>query len=100
MGPVIGACLYFPGIFLAFQSILNYLAMIFPQYAASIFAGNDLYRSSFASAFPLFGAAFFRHLGLGGGSSLLAGLSLVMIPIFYLLIAFGGRLRARSKWSQ
>lgn len=74
--------------------------MIFPQYAASVFAGNDLARSSVASVFPLFGHVFFKRLGLGGGSSLLAGLSLLMIPIFYLLIAYGGRLRSRSKWTQ
>ena len=36
-----------------------------------------------ASAFPLFGRAFFHKLGLGGGSSLLAGLSILMIPLYY-----------------
>ncbi|ORY73242.1 putative caffeine resistance protein [Leucosporidium creatinivorum] len=97
--PIIGASLYFPGVFIAFQVCLNYLAMIYPQYAASIFAGNDLFRSTFASVFPLFGAAFFKRLGLGGGSSLLAGLNILMIPLLMLLIKYGARLRAQSKWT-
>lgn len=45
--------------------------------------GNDLFRSTFASVFPLFGAAFFHHLGLGGASTLLAALSTLMIPLLY-----------------
>jgi DHA1 family multidrug resistance protein-like MFS transporter len=36
-----------------------------------------------ASVFPVFGAAFFRNLGIGPGSSLLAGISIVLIPIYY-----------------
>ena len=40
-------------------------------------------RSSMASVFPLFGSAFFRNLGLGPGSSLLAGISILMMPIYF-----------------
>ncbi|KAI5481913.1 MFS transporter, DHA1 family, multidrug resistance protein [Pseudohyphozyma bogoriensis] len=97
--PIIGAALYLPGIYLNFQSILMYLAMGYPTQAVPIFAGNDLFRSTIASFFPLFGRAFFDHLGLGGGSSLLAGLSILMIPVLYALMKFGARLRARSKWT-
>ncbi|KAI5477203.1 MFS transporter, DHA1 family, multidrug resistance protein [Pseudohyphozyma bogoriensis] len=97
--PIIGAALYLPGIYLNFQSILMYLAMGYPTQAVPIFAGNDLFRSTIASFFPLFGKAFFDKLGLGGGSSLLAGLSILMIPVLYALMKFGGRLRARSKWT-
>jgi hypothetical protein len=32
-----------------------------------------------ASVFPLFGAAFFKNLGVGPGSSLLAGISIVLM---------------------
>jgi DHA1 family multidrug resistance protein-like MFS transporter len=58
--------------------------MSFSQYAASLLAGNALFRSVFASVFPLFGADFFHsRLGLGGGSSLLAGISILMIPALW-----------------
>ncbi|KAL8291587.1 hypothetical protein RQP46_002565 [Phenoliferia psychrophenolica] len=97
--PIIGAALYLPGIYLIFQSILLYVSMGYPRHAASIFAGNDLFRSTFASFFPLFGRAFFTKLGLGGGSSLLAGISILMIPLLYLLIKSGASLRQKSKWT-
>ncbi|GAA5967513.1 hypothetical protein JCM11641_000571 [Rhodosporidiobolus odoratus] len=100
IGPVIGASLYLPGIFLAFQSIMMYISMSYPKYAASVLAGNDLFRSVFASVFPLFGADLFRTLGLGGGSSLLAGISIVMIPLLYLIMRYGPQLRARSKFAE
>ncbi|KAF9065029.1 major facilitator superfamily domain-containing protein [Rhodocollybia butyracea] len=46
--PVIGAALYLPGIYLNFQSILMYITSAYPMYAASVLAGNDLFRSSIA----------------------------------------------------
>ena len=50
--PIIGAALYLPGIFLNFQSILMYITMAYPNHAASVLAGNDLFRSAIASVFP------------------------------------------------
>ena len=104
--PVIAAALYLPGIFLTFQSILMYLSISYSKYTGSVLASNDLFRyifflygirrtllmtlfflggcrSSMASVFPLFGSAFFRNLGLGPGSSLLAGISILMMPIYF-----------------
>lgn len=98
--PMIGAGLYIPGIYLLFQSAIVYLPITYPKYAASIFAGNDLFRSAIAGAFPLFGKAFFDALGLGGGSSLLAGVSLLMIPCMWMLFLYGHRLRAMSKYTE
>jgi DHA1 family multidrug resistance protein-like MFS transporter len=97
--PIIGAALYVPGIFLLFQSAIVYLPISYPKYAASIFAGNTLVRSSVAAAFPLFGRTFFNHLGLGGGNSLLAGLSILMIPAMWGLFLYGHKLRAMSKYT-
>ncbi|KDE03972.1 hypothetical protein MVLG_05541 [Microbotryum lychnidis-dioicae p1A1 Lamole] len=99
--PTIGAGLYLPGIFLIFQCILVYISSSYPPtLAASILAGNDLFRSSFASMFPLFGGYYFNALGLGVGCSVLSGLTFIMVPLLYLLIRTGPRLRARSKWIQ
>ena len=36
-----------------------------------------------ASVFPLFGTAFFKHLGLGPSCSLLAGISMVLMFLYY-----------------
>ncbi|SCZ95778.1 BZ3500_MvSof-1268-A1-R1_Chr8-1g09792 [Microbotryum saponariae] len=99
--PTIGAGLYLPGIFLIFQCILVYISSSYPPaLAGSILAGNDLFRSSFASMFPLFGAYYFNALGLGVGCSVLAGLTFIMVPLLYLLIRAGPSLRAKSKWIQ
>ncbi|GAA6005794.1 hypothetical protein JCM11491_004013 [Sporobolomyces phaffii] len=98
--PILFAAIYLPGIFLAFQSILVYVSLAYPKYAASVLAGNDLFRSVFASVFPLFGAKFFNTLGLGGGSSLLAGISILMIPVLFAIMKNGARLRARSSFAE
>ncbi|PPQ94235.1 hypothetical protein CVT25_006661 [Psilocybe cyanescens] len=99
MVPTIGAALYLPGLFLLFQSILVYLPSSYPRYAASILAGNDLFRSTVAGCFPLFGTPLYKRLTIGGGCTLLAGLSIALIPGLFILYKYGGRLRARSKYT-
>ncbi|KAF7320811.1 Caffeine resistance [Mycena chlorophos] len=97
--PVIGAGLYLPGIFTIFQSILMYCTMAYKDHAASVLAGNDLFRSSIASVFPLFGRALFVNLGLGPGSAMLAGISFALMPVYWLLLKYGHNLRRRSKYA-
>ncbi|KAF7978259.1 hypothetical protein HWV62_1086 [Athelia sp. TMB] len=106
--PIIAAALYLPGIFLTFQSIMMYISISYPNHVASVLAGNDLFRSSMASVFPLFGRIFFQRLGLGGGSSLLAGISIALMPVYFknqadavvqLLIKYGHRLREHSRYA-
>jgi DHA1 family multidrug resistance protein-like MFS transporter len=97
--PIIAAALYLPGIFLTFQSILMYVSLSYPNHVGSVLAGNDLFRSSMASVFPLFGRIFFIRLGLGAGSSLLAGISIALMPVYFLLIKYGHKLRARSRYA-
>jgi len=68
-----------------------------------VLAGNNFFRSAIASIFPyvppagydvlldvfdntlfrLFGHAFFENIGLGPGSALLAGISFVLIAVFF-----------------
>ncbi|KAK0448140.1 major facilitator superfamily domain-containing protein [Armillaria borealis] len=97
--PVIGAALYLPGIYLTFQSILTYITSAYPTYAASVLAGNDLFRSAITSIFPLFGCAFFVNLGLGLGSALLAGISFLLMPVFWSLWKWGHVLRKGSVYA-
>ncbi|CAK5264110.1 unnamed protein product [Mycena citricolor] len=97
--PVIGAALYLPGIFLNFQSVLMYITSAYPDHAASVLAGNDLFRSAIASVFPLFGRAFFTNLGLGPASALLAGISFLLMPVFYMLLRYGHVLRQKSTYA-
>lgn len=95
--PIIGTAWFSVGAFLLFNSVLNYLGDAYPAYAASVLAGNDLFRSSFGAGFPLFASAMYNKLGVGWASSLLGFLSIAFIPIPFFLYKYGSALRKRSK---
>lgn len=73
--------------------------MSYPQYAASLFAGNDFFRSLFAFGAVLFGRPMYLNLGVGKGTSLLGGLSVIGIVGMFVLYLYGAKLRARSKFA-
>lgn len=83
--PIIGSSFFSFGTFLLFNSVLNYLPDAYPQYAASVLAGNDFMRSSFGAGFPLFAAAMYNNLGVAWASSTLGFLSIAFIPIPFVL---------------
>lgn len=83
--PIVGSGWFSVGAFLLFNSVLNYLPDAYPEYAASVLAGNDLFRSSFGAGFPLFAQAMYHKLGIAWASSLLAFLSIAFIPIPFVL---------------
>lgn len=53
--------------------------MSYPPYTASLFASNDFCRSAMAFGAILFSRPMYINLGIGQGSSLLAGLSVLGI---------------------
>lgn len=77
----------------------------YPDYVPSVMAGNDLVcvlflviprlgnllmrvvkmRSAFGASFPLFAHAMFRNLGVGWASSTLGFISILFIPIPFVL---------------
>ncbi|KZF26428.1 putative caffeine resistance protein 5 [Xylona heveae TC161] len=95
--PIIGSGWFSVGAFLLFNAILNYLADAYPDYAASVLAGNDFMRSCVGAAFPLFATAMYKNLGINWASTLLALLSCVFIPIPFALYFYGERIRHASK---
>ena len=98
--PIIGSSFFSVGAFLLFMSVLTYLGDAYPKYVASVYAGNDLVRSSFGAAFPLFANALYTRLGVGWASSLLGFLSIMFIPIPFALYYYGERIRRRSKMAR
>lgn len=52
--PTIGSGLFSIGVVTLFNSLYNYLAIMYAQYSASIFAGAALFRALFGATFPLF----------------------------------------------
>ncbi|KAL5373917.1 hypothetical protein DPSP01_012313 [Paraphaeosphaeria sporulosa] len=95
----VGIALTTIGIFLIIQCIFLYLPLVYPQYAASLFAGNDFMRSALATGAIHFSSPMFRNLGIGRGISLLAGLTVGCSAGVYVLFFFGEKLRARSRFA-
>ncbi|SPO24075.1 related to FLR1 - Putative H+ antiporter involved in multidrug resistance [Ustilago trichophora] len=97
--PIIFSAFLQPGVFLLFQSLLVYLPMSYPKYAASVLAANDLIRSTIAAAFPLFGHGMFKNLGVGIGCSVLGAIFCVLIVPLWGLQRYGHVLRRHSKYA-
>jgi DHA1 family multidrug resistance protein-like MFS transporter len=95
----IGILITSTGIFLIIQCIFLYLPLSYPQYAASLFAGNDFARSALASGAIHFSYPMFRNLGVDRGTTLLAGLTVGCSFGVYILYFFGAKLRASSKFA-
>ena len=74
--------------------------MIYPRYAASIFAANSLARSLFAFVAILVARPMFEALGISGGVSLLGGLMGLCVLGMWLLYKHGKDLRSRSRFAE
>lgn len=98
--PLAGVVIFVIGTFLILQSIFVYVPLSYPQYAASLFAGNDLVRSSMAAGSILYARPLFINLGVAKGVSVLAGLSTLGIFGMVAIYLTGAKLRARSKFAQ
>ncbi|KAK7520782.1 major facilitator superfamily domain-containing protein [Phyllosticta citriasiana] len=96
---VIGVGIFTVGVFLLIQCIFLYLPLSYPQYAASLFAGNDFLRSAVAAGAIHFARPLFHNLGIGPGLSLLAAFTVVCCGGIYVLFLCGDKLRARSRFT-
>jgi DHA1 family multidrug resistance protein-like MFS transporter len=97
--PTLGIVIFATGIFIVFQCIFIYIPLTYPQYSASLFAGNDFARSSIAAGAIHFSRPMFIALGVGKGVSLLAGFCCGGVLGLFVLWKFGANLRARSKFA-
>ncbi|KAJ6127525.1 major facilitator superfamily domain-containing protein [Penicillium sp. IBT 18751x] len=97
--PTIGITIYGATVFIVMQCLFVYIPLSYPQYAASLFAANDFFRSALACGSVLFAHPLFGNLGVARGTSLLGGLSVIGIVGIWLLYWYGARLRALSKFA-
>lgn len=95
--PIVGTGFFSIGAFTLFMAVFTYLGDAYPNNLASVYASNDLARSAFGAAFPLFGHALFTNLGLGWGNSLLGFIFIAFIPAPFILYYKGRAIRLRSK---
>ncbi|KAI6851656.1 MFS general substrate transporter [Hortaea werneckii] len=96
---VIGIGIFTMGVFVLMQCIFVYLPLVYPQYAASLFAGNDFARSTLAFAAVMFSRPMYIGMGVGPATSLLGGLTAACVGGILVLYLYGDKLRARSKFS-
>ena len=95
--PIIGSAPFSFGFALNFQSVFAYLVSSYPQYAASVIAGNTFLRCCFGAGFPLFAVQMYTRLGYDWATALLGFLSLLLYPFPVLFYYYGDRLRRMSK---
>ncbi|KOC10229.1 bicyclomycin resistance protein [Aspergillus flavus AF70] len=97
--PIIGSAVFGGGLLLAYTGIFTFLVDAYPQCAASALAANGFARCTFAAAFPLFGTQMYDKLGYQWATSLLAFLTVAMMPFPWLFFKYGKALRAKSKFA-
>ncbi|EIW76467.1 hypothetical protein CONPUDRAFT_16955, partial [Coniophora puteana RWD-64-598 SS2] len=82
-----------------FLSLLNYIIDAYLIAAASALSANTIVRSCFGAGFPLFATQMYEKLGPQWASTLLGCIAVIMIPIPFVLIKYGTKLRAKSKFA-
>ncbi|KAJ3829780.1 major facilitator superfamily domain-containing protein [Lentinula raphanica] len=85
------------GISWIFLSLFNYIIDTYLMTAASALAANTVVRSLFGAGFPLFASQMYDKLGPQWASSLLGFIALAMVPIPFIFLKFGAKLRQRSR---
>ncbi|UKZ50174.1 hypothetical protein TrVGV298_004430 [Trichoderma virens] len=98
--PIIGSAIFGLGNLLVFTSVFTFLVDAYPMYAASALAANAFVRCSFAAVFPLFGTQMYNKLGFQWASSLLAFLTVAMMPFPYLFFRYGKKIRSKSRFAK
>lgn len=83
-----------------FLSISDYIINVYTLYAASALAANGAFRTLVSTAFPLFCYPMFVGLSTQWAMTLLACISLLLMPIPFVLIRYGSKIRARGTYVQ
>lgn len=96
MVPVVATGIIGFGLLIAFMPATTYLVDVFTIHAASAMAASTVLRSLAAAVIPLSSQKMYSQLGYGWGNSLLGFISMALIPIPFLFIKYGERIRARS----
>jgi len=98
--PIVGSMLFGFGNALVFTGVFTFLVDAYPTYSASAMAANTFTRCLLSSAFPLFGTQMYHALGIQWASSLVAFLTVAMIPFPFLFFKYGKALRSRSRFAK
>jgi len=87
------------GIFSVYLAVFNYLADTYHRYASSALAAQSFCRNMLGGVFPLVTGAMFHRMTFAGASSFLGGVGAVLTIVPWVLVFFGPRIRARSRFA-
>jgi len=96
VSPVIASSFFGLGTTWMFLPFLTYVPQAYPEYAASVLASNDFVRSAFGAGMPLASVPLFKNLGIAWGNTILGCLTVLFLPIPFILFKAGPWLRKRS----
>lgn len=80
-------------------ALFNYIIDAYLMVAASALASSTVVRSAFGAGFPLFATQMYEKLNPRWASTLLAFITLILIPIPFVLFKFGPKIRRTSKFA-
>ncbi|KAF9223190.1 MFS general substrate transporter [Gyrodon lividus] len=81
-------------------SLFNYYIDLYPTRSASVIAANCAVRNVISTISPSLGVPLYSYLGIRNASLLLACISCVGFPAGLVLLVYGKRLRAASRWAK
>ncbi|KAL7939236.1 major facilitator superfamily domain-containing protein [Trichoderma chlorosporum] len=87
------------GIYSVYLATFNYLADTYHIYASSALAAQSFCRNILGGCFPLITSAMFTNLGLRGAGGMLGGIATGLTIIPWVLLFYGEKIRARSKFA-
>lgn len=88
------------GIYSIYLSSLNYFADTYHRYASSALAAQSFCRNFFAGGFPLVTDLMYHRMGFAGASSLLGCVGALLAIVPWVLVFYGTKIRARSKFAK
>ncbi|KAF4454039.1 hypothetical protein F53441_3423 [Fusarium austroafricanum] len=87
------------GIYSVYLATFNYLADTYHMYASSALAAQSFCRNVLGGIFPVLTGLMFGNLGLRNAGCVLGGIASALTLIPWVLVFFGGKIRARSKFA-
>lgn len=97
--PVIATAFIGAGFNVIFQQCINFLVDTYGLYAASAVSANTFLRSLMACGLPLAAPPMFHNLGIGPAASILGGIAALALPVPFLFMKYGLKLRKMSNFA-
>lgn len=99
IAPAIAITLATIGIYSVYLAVFNYFADTYHRYASSALAAQSFCRNVLGGVFPLVTTPLFTNLGEARAGGVLGSIAIALTFVPWVLIFFGERIRARSRFA-